>query len=192
MNIGIDIDGVITNIDFLGILGKKKPILDKESSNLKVNNFLIRKILYKGIAFYSKHSKLRSDAAKYINLLKDEGNRITIITKRRFAGEETKEGKNIRSLVEVFLIEQGIPYDKIVFSKGDKLDDCLREKVTIMLEDSPRNSKAISKRVPVIIMDTPYNRDTISDNIYRVTSWKEAYALLSTLGRRRTRNYEKN
>ena len=64
MNIGIDIDGVITNIDFLGILGKKKPILDKESSNIKVNNFLIRKILYKGIAFYSKHSKLRSDAAK--------------------------------------------------------------------------------------------------------------------------------
>lgn len=70
MNIGIDIDGVITNIDFLGILGKKKPILDKESSNLKVNNFLIRKILYRGIAFYSKHSKLRSDAAKYISLLK--------------------------------------------------------------------------------------------------------------------------
>lgn len=192
MNIGIDIDGVITNIDFLGILGKNKPILDKESSNLKVNNFLIRKILYKGIAFYSKHSKLRSDAAKYINLLKDEGNRITIITKRRLAGEETKEGKNIRSLVEVFLIEQGIPYDKIVFSKGDKLDDCLKEKVTVMLEDSPRNSEAISKKVPVIIMDTPYNRDTISDNIYRVTSWKEAYALLSTLGRRRTRNYEKN
>ena len=118
MNIGIDIDGVITNIDFLGILGKNKPILDKESSNLKVNNFLIRKILYKGIAFYSKHSKLRSDAAKYINLLKDDGNRITIITKRRFAGEETKEGKDIRSLVEVFLIEQGIPYDKIVFSNG--------------------------------------------------------------------------
>ena len=192
MNIGIDIDGVITNIDFLGILGKKKPILDKESSNLKVNNFLIRKILYKGMAFYSKHSKLRSDAAKYINLLKDDGNRITIITKRRFAGEETKEGKDIRSLVEVFLIEQGIPYDKIVFSKDNKLDDCLREKVTVMLEDSPRNSKAISKKVPVIIMDTPYNRDTISDNIYRVTSWKEAYALLSTLGRRRTRNYEKN
>ena len=192
MNIGIDIDGVITNIDFLGILGKNKPILDKESSNLKVNNFLIRKILYKGIAFYSKHSKLRSDAAKYINLLKDEGNRITIITKRRFAGEETKEGKNIRSLVEVFLIEQGIPYDKIVFSKGDKLDDCLKEKVTVMLEDSPRNSEAISKRVPVIIMDTPYNRDTISDNIYRVTSWKEAYALLSTLGKRKVRNNEKN
>ena len=192
MNIGIDIDGVITNIDFLGILGKKKPILDKESSNLKVNNFLIRKMLYKGIAFYSKHSKLRSDAAKYINLLKDEGNRITIITKRRFAGEETKEGKDIRSLVEVFLIEQGIPYDKIVFSKGDKLDACLKEKVTVMLEDSPRNSKAISKRVPVIIMDTPYNRDTISDNIYRVTSWKEAYALLSTLGKRKVRNNEKN
>lgn len=192
MNIGIDIDGVITNIDFLGILGKKKPILDKESSNLKVNNFLIRKILYKGIAFYSKHSKLRSDAAKYINLLKDEGNRITIITKRRFAGEETKEGKDIRSLVEIFLIEQDIPYDKIVFSKGDKLDDCLKEKVTVMLEDSPRNSEAISKRVPVIIMDTPYNRDTISDNIYRVTSWKEAYALLSTLGKRKARNYEKN
>ena len=192
MNIGIDIDGVITNIDFLGILGKKKPILDKEASNLKVNNFLIRKILYKGIAFYSKHSKLRSDAAKYINLLKDDGNRITIITKRRFAGEETKEGKNIRSLVEVFLIEQGIPYDKIVFSKGDKLDDCLKEKVTVMLEDSPRNSKAISKKVPVIIMDTPYNRDTISDNIYRVTSWKEAYALLSTLGKRKVRNNEKN
>lgn len=192
MNIGIDIDGVITNIDFLGILGKKKPILDKESSNLKVNNFLIRKILYKGIAFYSKHSKLRSDAAKYINLLKDDGNRITIITKRRFAGEETKEGKDIRSLVEVFLIEQGIPYDKIVFSKGNKLDDCLREKVTVMLEDSPKNSENISKRIPVILMDTPYNRNVSGDNIYRVTHWEEAYALLSALGKRKVKSYEKN
>lgn len=129
MNIGIDIDGVITNIDFLGILGKKKPILDKESSNLKVNNFLIRKILYRGIAFYSKHSKLRSDAAKYISLLKDEGNRIIIITKRKFASEETQEGENIRRLVELFLLDRGIPYDKIIFLRVINLRIVLMKKL---------------------------------------------------------------
>lgn len=192
MNIGIDIDGVITNIDFLGILGKKKPILDKESSNLKVNNFLIRKILYRGIAFYSKHSKLRSDAAKYISLLKDEGNRIIIITKRKFASEETQDGENIRRLVELFLLDRGIPYDKIVFSKSDKLEDCINEKVVIMLEDSPKNSENISKRIPVILMDAPYNRNASGDNIFRVASWEEAYALLSALGKRKVKSYEKN
>lgn len=30
MNIGIDIDGVITNLDFLSVLGTKEPILDRE------------------------------------------------------------------------------------------------------------------------------------------------------------------
>ena len=94
--------------------------------------------------------------------------------------------------MEVFLIEQGIPYDKIVFSKGNKLDDCLREKVTIMLEDSPKNSENISKRIPVILMDTPYNRNVSGDNIYRVTYWEEAYALLSALGKRKVKSYEKN
>ena len=133
MNIGIDIDGVITNIDFLGILGKNKPILDKESSNLKVNNFLIRKILYKGIAFYSKHSKLRSGAAKYINLLKDDGNRITIITKRRFAGEETKEGKDIRSLVEVFLSKVFLMI-KLCFLKVINLMIVLGKKLLLCLK----------------------------------------------------------
>lgn len=192
MNIGIGIDGVITNVDFLSILGKKKPVLDKESGSLKVNSTLIKKILYRGIAFYSKHSKLRSDAAKYISLLKDEGNRIIIITKRKFASEETKEGENIRKLVELFLLDRGIPYDKIVFSKGDKLEDCINEKVVIMLEDSPKNSETISKRIPVILMDTPYNKDVSGDNIFRVASWEEAYILLSALGKRKVKSYEKN
>ena len=192
MNIGIDIDGVITNIDFLGILGKKKPILDIDTKGLKMYSPVIKKVLYKGIAFYSKHSKLRSDAAEYISLLKSEGNSITIITKRRFANENTKEGEHIRELAELFLLDRGIPYDKIVFSEGDKLDDCLKEAVTIMLEDSPRNSVSISKKIPVIIMDTPYNKGTTGDNIFRVRSWEEAYNVLSTLGKRRFKNHEKN
>jgi len=192
MNIGIDIDGVITNVDFLGIFGKKKPILDRDSKSLRVNSSLVKKILYKGIAFYSKHSKLRSDAAKYISLLKDEGNKIIIITKRKFANESTKEGKHIRELAEIYLLDRGIPYDKIIFSKGDKLDDCMEEKITIMLEDSPKNSEIISSKLPVILMDTPYNRNTNGDNIFRVTNWEEAYSVLSALGKRRIKSYEKN
>lgn len=192
MNIGIDIDGVITNVDFLGIFGKKKPILDRDSKSLRVNNPLIKKILYKGITFYSKHSTLRSDAAKYISLLKDEGNNIIIITKRKFASENTKEGERIRKLAELYLLERDIPYDKIIFSEGNKLDDCIKENVTIMLEDSPKNSKIISERIPVIIMDTPYNKDTSGSNIFRVTSWEEAYATLSLLGKRKVHGYEKN
>lgn len=192
MNIGIDIDGVITNVDFLSILGKNTPVLDRESKNLKTNNRALRKLLYKGIAFYSKHSKLRPDASKYIKLLKAEGNRIIIITKRKFASEDSKEGESIRALVELFLLENDIPYDKIIFSTGDKLEDCTTEDITIMLEDSPKNTASISQRVPVILMDTPYNQNTAGDNVFRVNSWEEAYVLLSALGKRKAKNYEKN
>lgn len=192
MNIGIDIDGVITNVDFLSILGKNTPVLDRESKNLKTNNRALRKLLYKGIAFYSKHSKLRPDASKYIKLLKAEGNRIIIITKRKFANEDSKEGENIRALVELFLLENDIPYDKIIFSTGDKLEDCTIENITIMLEDSPKNTASISQRVPVILMDTPYNQNTAGDNVFRVNSWEKAYVLLSALGKRKAKNYEKN
>lgn len=185
MNIGIDIDGVITNVDFLSILGKNTPVLDRESKNLKTNNRALRKLLYKGIAFYSKHSKLRPDASKYIKLLKAEGNRIIIITKRKFANEDSKEGENIRALVELFLLENDIPYDKIIFSTGDKLEDCTIEDITIMLEDSPKNTASISQRVPVILMDTPYNQNTAGDNVFRVNSWEKAYVLLSALGKKK-------
>ena len=89
-------------------------------------------------------------------------------------------------------MDRGIPYDKIIFSKSDKLEDCINEKVVIMLEDSPKNSENISKRIPVILMDTPYNRNASGDNIFRVASWEEAYALLSALGKRKVKSYEKN
>lgn len=44
----------------------------------------------------------------------------------------------------------------------------------------------------MILMDTPYNRNASGDNIFRVASWEEAYALLSALGKRKVKSYEKN
>ena len=83
MNIGIDIDGVITNLDFLSILGTKEPILDREKK-ATVNTPVARKILFHCIKLYSKHGVIRTNASKYINALKNNGHKIFIITKRRF------------------------------------------------------------------------------------------------------------
>lgn len=191
MNIGIDIDGVITNLDFLSVLGKKEPILDREKK-ATVNTPVARKILFHCIKLYSKHGVIRTNASKYINALKNNGHKIFIITKRRFTDENSAEGEKIRTLVKLFLLDRDIPYDEIIFCNGDKLPTIKEKNIDIMIEDSPKNSKSIAESVRVIIFHTPYNTNVEHPQITRLFSWEEIYNYIEGLSKQKGKVYEKN
>ena len=84
----------------------------------------------------------------------------------------------MKKMVKKWLADNKIEYDEIIFTKGSKLTYCIEKNIEIMIEDSPKNIKDISSKIPVLCFDNPYNKDVGENNITRVYSW---YDILSKL-----------
>ena len=172
----IDIDGTITNLDRLTL--SSNPCLIN-TNNSFLNNQIIRKILYLFILYYSKNYKIREHVTPTINKLSDTYD-IIFLTKRHFANElDTKEGKLIRYLIEELLRINNIKYNKIIYTKGDKLEECIEYQPEFIIEDSPTNICLLSNFFKVIVIDTPYNRNVEGKNIYRAYNWIDVYNVIN-------------
>lgn len=186
MNVGVDIDGVITNLDFIKSSKKEKhTILDTNPAVTYKNNSLINFCLFKGISFYSKHAIIRNEASDIIKDLKNNGSRIHIITKRQFASENSPRGEKIRNLTKLHLLNHDIPYDTISFTDGNKLKECLDLNIDVMIEDNPDAIKHLSLFIPVIVFDTPYNQGILGDNIYRAHDWLAVKKIIDELNHKK-------
>ena len=116
---------------------------------------------------------MRRFASEIINKLKDEGNEIYIITARH--GEERISTEEIQSITKNWLEENGVIYDKLIFSPEDKLETCLNNKIDVMVEDKPANINKLSTKIPVVCFHSGYNEDCHGDNIYTAYSWYDVY-----------------
>lgn len=187
MRIGIDIDGVITNVEEFEIdygskyfCEKGKLNIVKENIDFSKEDFYIDKndsddFWSKAIYDYIK-IKPRNFACEVINKLKQDGNTICIITNRiselsycDITPEEMQKN------VVKWLDENSIYYDKFIFSNGDKTKYIIDNKIDIMIEDNPRNIKAISNIIPVICYNASYNKSCEGENIIRCYSWYDIY-----------------
>ena len=182
MKIGIDIDGVLTNIE--------KWQLDKGSSyftekyNLSIvdpDGYSLDEIFniskekseefwHKYLIEYSTKLKARPFAAEVIKKLHQK-NEIYIITARVYTTEKSNRGKEMRNIVKNWLKENEIIYDKIIFTPEDKLAICKENNIDIMIEDKKENINKISKEIPVICYHAGYNKNCKGQNIYRAYSW---------------------
>ncbi|MGN0005039.1 MAG: hypothetical protein ACI37Z_03615 [Candidatus Gastranaerophilaceae bacterium] len=192
MRIGIDIDGVLTDIEQwqLDVGGKffskfEKSIVNENGYQIKdifgVTEELDQQFWDNFLYEYVTKEPARKYAAEVIQKLKDAGNEIYIITARCFTAENTKAGENMRKIVINWLEEQNINYDKIIFSLEDKRENCKKYGINIMIEDSPKNINQISNIIPVICFNANYNKKCKGKNIYRVYSWYDIYNLLKPL-----------
>ena len=68
-----------------------------------------------------------------------------------------------------------IEYDKIIFSREDKLDISLENNIELMIEDKPANINKISGKIPVICFHAGYNKNCDGSNIIRCYSWYDIY-----------------
>ena len=190
MKIGIDIDGVITDIEkwqldygskfyyekyHKGIANPKgyETIEIFDSSRECDDSFW-----EKNFKDYSVNVEARKFANEVISKLRNEGYEIWIITAR---GSFLSHSSNVMSkdenekIVKEWLNKNNICYDKIVFSPEDKLDICLNNKIDIMIEDKVDNINKISTKIPIICYNTGYNEKCEGKNIYRVYSWYDIY-----------------
>lgn len=159
MRIGIDIDGVLTNIEEYTVDYLSKYCIENNIEfNINAANYNIAKAFniteeqvnnfWKEYLFdYAKNEKARPFAAEIITKLKKDGHEIYIITSRSFTNKDDNIGNIMRKSVKKWLRENNIPYDKLVFSKAakeQKQQEILEYKIDLMVEDNPNNIKTPS------------------------------------------------
>ena len=178
MNIGIDIDGVLTDLERETIdFGTKMcieenwPITIDLSKYWEVEAFgwtseQADKFWNKYLVEYVTQSPARRFAKEIISKLREEGNNIYIITARDENGMPPEYYGKMQELTIKWLKEQEIEYNELIFtSDNEKVQKCIENKIDVMIEDSPRNIEDIAKKVKVIKFDCQYNKNVVNENV---------------------------
>ena len=77
--------------------------------------------------------------------------------------------------------EMNINYDEIIFAKdNEKLEQCLKNNIDVMIEDSPTNINSISQKIPVIKYDCQYNKDVNGENVITAYTWYHIYEIIKS------------
>ncbi len=188
MRIGIDIDGVLTDIEQYQLDVGSKFVFEKYHKEITHSNaYDIRNIFDMGqnldnefwkenLYEYATKEPARKYSSEIINKLKKEGNEIYIITARFLTDRDDEYGEKMRTIVINWLKEYNIYYDKIIFSPEEKLDICVENNIELMIEDCVNNINTISSKIPTICFNAGYNQECKGKNIYRCYSWYDIYA----------------
>jgi len=190
MRIGIDIDGVLTDIEKWQLdYGSKfyYENYNKEIVNPKgyETNDIFNSTVECDDLFWDKYFKeysinveARKFASEVISKLKQDGYEINIITAR---GSFLSHSSDVMSkeeneqIVKDWLQKNKIYYDSLIFSTEDKLDICIKNNINIIIEDKVDNINKISTKIPVICFNAGYNEECKGENIFRVYTWYDIY-----------------
>ena len=198
MRIGIDIDGVLTDVERWQLdYGSKfyyeryqKEIVDFEGYDtnqiFNVDDKLDEEFWREYFKEYSLNVEVRKFANEVIDKLKQDGHQIYIITARGSFLSHSADVMSIeenQQIVLNWLKNNHINYDKIIFSPEDKLDICKENNIDLMIEDKVDNINKISKIIPVICFHAGYNKDCKNSNIIRCYSWYDIYSKINKLAK---------
>ena len=194
MRIGIDIDGVLTDIEQWQLdFGEKffskynKRVVNRDGYETReifdVEDTLDDLFWNKYYKDYTTNVEVRAFASEIISKLKNEGFKIYIITARGnwLPTDNSITKDECNNIVIDWLSKNNIKYDKIIFSPEDKLDICLNNNIDIMIEDKVDNINKISSKIPVICFHAGYNKECEGKNIYRVYSWYDIYSNINKI-----------
>ena len=189
MNIGIDIDGVLTDIRKFQI-EKGEKFFNRKCNNK--NGFTInemfncneeesKKFWTKYLLEYSIFFKARLNASQVINNIRNKDNKVFIITSREFTDKDNFLGKLMRYIVSEWLKTNKIYYDKIIYCGKSKVNEIKNNNINVMIEDNKDNINELSKYCKIIAMNEPYNIDSVKENVFRANNWIEVDNYLKTL-----------
>ena len=197
MNIGIDIDNVISN--FNEALKEEFLKHDKELRNTGIvnPNLYMTKGMFdwsedeiwefylENIERIAKSLEVKTGAKEYIDKLKEDGHMIVIIT-----GRDNGDYADPWNITENWLKQKEIKYDKLIITdayknnKHAKTEKCFENNIDIMIDDSIHNCMdCIENNITTLLMDTPYNR--AEKDMIRVNNWEEVYEFIKNYKRKK-------
>lgn len=190
MKIGIDIDGVI--LDFEGELRvraelndvinlKRNSIINEKEtffqakynwSEYEINDFIEKQFLK-----VSAECNFKPGAVEIINLLKEDGHELIIISSR---GGLIKEMKDI---AEKRLAEKGLKFDKYFFVAKDKVKICKEENIDIMIDDYYKTCEKLAENKIKTLYFREYPCYELEENEYlkEVHNWGEIYRYIQEI-----------
>lgn len=191
MNIGIDIDNVISNFDEALLEEYLKHDNDLRGTGI-VNKALYithgmfdwtekeeREFYLANIERIVKTLNVKDGAKEYIDKLKQDGHNIFIIT-----GRDNGEYTNPVEMTQKWLKENNIYYDKLIFTnaykndKHGKTEKCFENNIDIMIDDSVHICKdCMENNITTLLMDRVVTRK--EKGMTRVKNWKEIYEFIS-------------
>lgn len=191
MRIGIDIDNTLTDIeDKLTKAAKEyamslnKSILDgKYIINDTNNDGNIYQTLfgfnYKELKYFlgeiqeniTDNAIPRTDAVRYVNKLKEDGNEIYIITAR-----DSEFHKDPYNQSKIWLDKNNINYDNLIVNARDKAKVCLENKIDILIDDSISNCNNVAN----VGIKTILIGNKLNNNIQTFNNWKDIYTYISS------------
>jgi len=180
MNLGFDIDGVISDFvgSFVKIVKKRYGLTLTEANiychdlnlvlgiNKQERNKLIREILLSDIALMPK-------AQRTLMRLKSEGHQIFILTARF---------KDLVAVTKAWLKKKGIPYSQLIqLNEGEKY--LAEVDLDLVVEDNLEDAIGLSRKVKkVLIYDHPWNRSfNVRNLVRRVYNWDDIYKEIEQL-----------
>jgi uncharacterized HAD superfamily protein len=195
MRIGIDVDGVLTDVQkfeldygskfyFESKISMKEIINADEYETIDIFNWGLKmeeEFWNKYLFYYAKNYPSREFASDIIQKLKEDGHTIYIITARSYAAENSFRGKRMRRVLKSWLKKNKIYYDDIIFCEESKLNACIENKIDLMIEDCPNNINMLSKHLKVICYGSNYNEHCKGQNIHRCYSWYNIYEAIKQI-----------
>lgn len=184
MNIGIDVDGVL--IDFEERFRYKAEIFDyleKKNSEIKdKENYIIEKkynwseydwniFANKYLIELTKESNIIPGVKEVINLLKEYGHKLFIISARG------TEFEDMITIVNEKFEKENLKFDKYYWKTKNKLEIIQKEKINIMIDDNPNTCEKLSNNnIKTIYFRNAYNKK-IEESRYltEVKNWGEIY-----------------
>lgn len=185
MNIGLDIDGCLTDIETFH-LRYGVPFFEKKFNKSVVNECgkSIRQLFdctkKEEARFWLKHmikytikDPVREGAAEFTKWAYENGHQIHIITSRAMSTKQNVAGKLARWAVRRWLKKSGIRYEEITFCDEDKLPALKKYNVSYMVEDDPDNIMAMKDITKVICINAKCNAHLINECVCRCDSFEE-------------------
>lgn len=184
MNIGIDIDNVLSDFDEVLLNDYKKHDKELRNNGIVNNDVYIRKMFDwsedEETLYYKENiERLASlfepikDCSKYIKKLRENGHCIYIIS-----GRDNGEYSDPYNMTIKWLKKYDIEYDKLILTNAynhqEKADICIKNNVDIMIDDSINVClKCSESGIKSLLFNTEYNKNEI--RFTRVNNWEEIF-----------------
>lgn len=197
MNIGIILDGVLTNLEQFQFDYGSKFYFDKEVTLRNPRGYEISDIFYKhGNAlkdskrrkgfwetyyeYYLMEEMPRPFTSEVLEHLKRHGNHIYLFCTRTYPNYSLNP-ERIKRLTKLWLIQYGIHFDFLIFSDIISIDLLKKYKIDLFVDHNPETIFQISMDIPVVCFHAKYNELARGENVYRVYSWYDFYEKLDLI-----------